>query len=109
MLTAPLLVLIGVTIRLKSRGPVLFRQIRLGRDNQPFTIFKFRTMRVDAHGADGSIQAARGDPRVTRVGGILRKTSLDELPQLLNVLNGTMSLVWATGHIRPSSTAGSHR
>ena len=97
-LLAPILLLIALLIRLDSPGPALFRQVRLGRDNQPFTVFKFRTMRIDAPATDGSIQAVRGDKRITRMGAILRKTSLDELPQLLNVLNGTMSLVGPRPH-----------
>jgi putative colanic acid biosynthesis UDP-glucose lipid carrier transferase len=95
---APLLLTVGALVRLDSPGPALFRQSRLGRDNQPFTVLKFRTMRVDAHASDGSVQATRGDPRVTRVGAFLRKTSIDELPQLLNVLNGSMSLVGPRPH-----------
>jgi putative colanic acid biosynthesis UDP-glucose lipid carrier transferase len=95
---APLMLLVGLLVRLDSPGPALFRQTRLGRSNQPFTVYKFRTMRVDAHATDGSVQAVRGDVRVTRVGAFLRKTSIDELPQLLNVLNGTMSLVGPRPH-----------
>jgi len=95
---APLMVLIGLLIRLETPGPALFRQVRLGRENRSFTVFKFRTMRADTYGTDGSIQAVRGDSRVTRIGAILRKTSLDEFPQLLNVLNGTMSLVGPRPH-----------
>ena len=98
VLLAPLMMLIGVLIRLETPGPALFRQVRLGRGNRPFIVFKFRTMRADAHGTDGSVQAVRGDARITRVGAILRKTSLDELPQLLNVFNGTMSLVGPRPH-----------
>jgi exopolysaccharide biosynthesis polyprenyl glycosylphosphotransferase len=95
---APLLLLIGVMIRLDSRGPAIFRQTRLGRDNQPFVVYKFRTMSADAPGNDGSIQAVRGDARLTKIGRFLRKTSLDELPQLLNVLEGSMSLVGPRPH-----------
>jgi exopolysaccharide biosynthesis polyprenyl glycosylphosphotransferase len=99
---APVLAALAVAIKLDSRGPVLFRQERVGRDGRPFRIFKFRTMVVDAEArkhellqsneADGLFKIA-DDPRITRVGRILRKTSLDELPQLLNVLRGEMSLV----------------
>ncbi|MEA1671855.1 exopolysaccharide biosynthesis polyprenyl glycosylphosphotransferase [Nitrospirillum sp. BR 11163] len=93
----PLLVLIALLIRLDSRGPILFRQQRIGLAGQPFHIVKFRTMHVLEDGAD-VVQAIEGDPRVTRVGGILRITSLDELPQLLNVLSGEMSLVGPRPH-----------
>jgi lipopolysaccharide/colanic/teichoic acid biosynthesis glycosyltransferase len=92
VLIAPLLAIIAVAIRCDSRGPVLFRQERMGRNGQPFRILKFRTMRV---GADrlGAHISPTGDPRVTRVGRWLRRSYVDELPQLLNVLRGDMSLV----------------
>lgn len=97
MALAPLLLLIAAAIRLESSGPVLFRQRRLGRYGRPFTILKFRTMQVEEEGPDLK-QATRDDPRVTRVGRILRRSSLDELPQLLNVLRGEMSLVGPRPH-----------
>lgn len=93
---SPLLLLIGLAVRLTSPGPVLFRQKRLGRKGAIFAICKFRTMRNDApdiRNADGSAFSSENDPRVTPVGKWLRKTSLDELPQFLNVLAGSMSLV----------------
>lgn len=100
---APLLVLIAIAIRLDSRGPVIFRQTRCGKDGKPFTFLKFRSMVVDAelrqadllqqNEADGPIFKIRKDPRITTVGRFIRRTSLDELPQLLNVLKGEMSLV----------------
>lgn len=94
---APLLVLISLAILIETRGPVLFCQQRGGLGGRPFCIFKFRTMRVVEEGGDVR-QATRGDPRVTRVGAFLRKTSLDELPQLFNVLAGDMSLVGPRPH-----------
>ena len=94
ILLLPLMALIAIAIKLDSRGPVLFRQERLGFVNRVFSIYKFRTMRAEASVCgEETVQATRNDPRVTRLGRILRRTSLDELPQLLNVLNGTMSLV----------------
>jgi exopolysaccharide biosynthesis polyprenyl glycosylphosphotransferase len=96
---APLLLLIAVLIRLDSPGPILFRQMRLGLNGRPFDILKFRSMSVLENG-DRIVQATRNDPRITRVGRILRKTSLDELPQLVNVLKGEMSLVGPRPHAR---------
>ncbi len=93
---APALAALGLAVRLDSPGPVLFRQRRLGRHGRPFELLKFRTMRPDADvviGSDNVVANPVDDPRVTRIGRILRRTSLDELPQLLNVLRGEMSLV----------------
>lgn len=91
ILLAPLFLAIAVWIRLDSRGPVFFRQTRAGRFGNPFSIFKFRTMVVDAEKA--GYFTANNDPRITRPGRFLRKTSFDELPQLLNILIGDMSIV----------------
>lgn len=98
MLTFPVALIIAIAIKIESGGPILFRQRRHGWNNTEFDVFKFRTMRVDGHVGDGSIQTARQDKRVTAVGRLLRKTSLDELPQLLNVLRGEMSLVGPRPH-----------
>jgi exopolysaccharide biosynthesis polyprenyl glycosylphosphotransferase len=103
VLISPLLIAIAIAIRLDSRGPVFFRQIRVGRDGSHFRMFKFRSMAPDAEilkdglrsineAGDGLFKIAN-DPRVTRVGRLLRRTSLDELPQIFNVLQGQMSLV----------------
>jgi undecaprenyl-phosphate galactose phosphotransferase/putative colanic acid biosynthesis UDP-glucose lipid carrier transferase len=99
IVAAPLMCLIGVAIRLDSRGPVIFRQTRLGYRSRPFEIYKFRTMTVLEDG-DNVQQASKGDSRVTRVGRILRKTSLDELPQIINVIRSQMSLVGPRPHAR---------
>lgn len=88
----PLLLLAAVLVRYKSPGPVIFRQKRVGRDGELFTVFKFRTMTIAAQ-QDGPSLTKRGDPRITRFGGFLRKYKLDELPQFVNVLRGEMSLV----------------
>ena len=103
MLVAPLFAVIALAIKITDRGPVFFRQTRIGKDGEPFTLWKFRTMVVDAEArkaqllrlndAAGALFKMRRDPRVTRAGAWLRRWSLDELPQLLNVLVGTMSLV----------------
>lgn len=89
---APFWIMIAAAIRLDSPGPILHRGVRMGRDGKPFAIYKFRTMVVDA-AARGAGITTRHDPRITRVGRFLRKTKLDELPQLLNVLHGEMSFV----------------
>ncbi len=94
---APLLALTVLFIKLDSRGPILFRQRRCGFDNREFIILKFRTMTV-MEDAGPIVQAKRGDSRVTRVGRVLRRTSIDELPQLLNVIRGDMSLVGPRPH-----------
>lgn len=104
----PLWLVVALLIRISDHGPAFFKQTRVGKNGQPFTMYKFRTMRVDAEQVKASLEAAnradagagnsvmfkmRDDPRVTRVGRVLRKTSIDELPQLLNVIKGDMSLV----------------
>jgi len=95
---SPVFVAIAVAIILEDRGPILFRQRRMGRGNRFFIIYKFRSMRVAGTDADGARSVVRGDDRVTRVGRLLRKTSLDELPQFLNVLRGDMSMVGPRPH-----------
>lgn len=97
-LLAPFMLLIALAIKLDSRGPVFFYQERYGFNNERIRICKFRTMYLDSDRETGFIQATRGDERVTFVGRFLRKTSLDELPQLLNVLVGEMSLVGPRPH-----------
>jgi exopolysaccharide biosynthesis polyprenyl glycosylphosphotransferase len=91
-LTWPLLAIIAVAIKLDSRGPVFFRQERLGKDGKPFQIIKFRTMFTDAE-SNGPQFASQDDPRITRVGRIFRKWRLDEMPQLYNILKGEMSFI----------------
>ncbi|HEV8601980.1 MAG TPA: sugar transferase [Gaiellaceae bacterium] len=93
VVTAPFFVLIALAIKLESRGPVLFRQERIGRDGRPFQILKLRTMVAGAHLLGPGYLVSEGDFRVTRIGAFLRKWSLDELPQLLNILRGEMSVV----------------
>jgi lipopolysaccharide/colanic/teichoic acid biosynthesis glycosyltransferase len=112
IIAAPLLLFLGLLVRLTSAGPALFRQDRLGRDKQPFTMLKLRTMQIDnddrlhrdyvanllsagraATAAGNGLFKLDADPRVTRLGGWVRRTSLGELPQLVNVLQGEMSLV----------------
>ena len=98
MFFLPLMLLVALVIKLDSRGPVFFRQPRFGFNNNPITVWKFRSMTSDAANDPIVPQAQRNDPRVTRVGRFLRKTSLDELPQLINVLKGEMSLVGPRPH-----------
>ena len=98
ILLLPLFAGIALAIRIESPGPILFRQQRLGRANRLFSILKFRSMRTELSDESGSRSASRDDDRVTRVGRFLRRTSLDELPQLLNVLAGEMSVVGPRPH-----------
>lgn len=93
LLLLPLLLLISVLIKLDSRGPVFFVQVRVGKDHKPFQIFKFRTMVPNAIHMGTGIYTDENDPRITRIGRFLRKTSLDELPQLFNILKGDMSFI----------------
>ena len=97
LLLSPLLAVVALLIRRDSTGPATFRQTRLGQNGRPFGIFKFRTMNVVEDDA-AIVQATPNDARVTRLGGLLRKTSIDELPQLLNVIAGDMSLVGPRPH-----------
>lgn len=101
----PILVLTAIAIKLDSPGPIFFRQPREGFNNRLFEVLKFRSMTHDSCETDGIRQATRGDKRVTRVGAFIRRTSIDELPQLLNVLRGDMSLVGPRPHA-PSTRAG---
>jgi len=93
VVTAPLLALAAVAIRLESRGPVFYRQLRVGKDGQPFELWKLRTMVPGAESMGAGIYVIEGDPRITRTGRLLRRFSLDELPNLVNVLRGEMSIV----------------
>lgn len=95
--TLPLLAIVAILIKLESPGPILFRQTRHGFNNEPIQVLKFRTM-VDGEDEDGFRQTVRGDPRVTRVGRLLRRANIDELPQLINVIRGDMSMVGPRPH-----------
>jgi len=105
LLLSPVLALIALATALGSKGGVFFRQPRLGKDGHLFTIYKFRTMYVDRGDLTGVNQTIDGDPRVTPLGRYLRRTSLDELPQLINILKGDMSLVGPRPHV-PHMLAG---
>jgi lipopolysaccharide/colanic/teichoic acid biosynthesis glycosyltransferase len=114
LIVFPLMLSIAIAIKLQDGGPVIFRQLRIGRDGKPFTMLKFRSMVVDfeARKADhialpeghGGLFMLRYDPRITAIGRFLRESSLDELPQLLNVLTGSMSLVGPRPHLRNEAT-----
>jgi sugar transferase (PEP-CTERM system associated) len=93
LITLPLFPLIAVMIKLDSRGPVFFRQQRVGEMEKNFMLYKFRTMREDAEQSSGAVWAEKNDPRVTNIGKLLRKTRIDELPQFYNVLRGDMSFI----------------
>lgn len=108
VILSPLLLAVAVAIKATSRGPVLFTQYRYGHKNKRFRIFKFRTMHVQMSDKSGVTQTVGDDPRVTLVGRILRRTSIDELPQLINVLIGDMSLVGPRPHV-PGMKAASVR
>lgn len=105
VLLGPLMLLVALAIKLETPGPVFFLQDRVGRGNRLFKIMKFRSMRNDLTDHSGSVSASRDDDRITRVGALIRRTSIDELPQLLNVLLGDMSLVGPRPHAL-GSTAG---
>ena len=98
LLLSPLLLLVAIAIKLEDGGPVFFRQRRVGRGNHFFRILKFRSMRVEKADKDGNVSASREDDRITRIGRFIRRTSIDELPQLWSVLRGDMSIVGPRPH-----------
>ena len=98
VLLSPLLLLVALAIKLEDGGPVLFVQRRMGRGNRFFRMYKFRSMAVSKSDRDGHVSTARDDKRITRIGAVLRRTSIDEFPQLINVLLGDMSLVGLRPH-----------
>jgi len=98
VLLSPVMALTAIAIRLNSKGPVFFRQKRYGFNNELIEVYKFRSMYVDRQDTTASKLVTRDDPRVTRVGRFIRRTSLDELPQLINVVRGQMSLVGPRPH-----------
>ncbi|NLK22322.1 MAG: sugar transferase [Epulopiscium sp.] len=93
LITTPIFLIISIGIKLTSRGPVFFIQKRVGKDGKDFDIYKFRTMIQNAENIGTGIYTEEKDPRITNIGRILRKTSLDELPQLFNILKGDMSII----------------
>jgi exopolysaccharide biosynthesis polyprenyl glycosylphosphotransferase len=93
VVASPVMALTALAVKFSSPGPVLYRQVRVGMDDSQFTVYKFRSMRVDAEAATGAVVASKDDPRVTKVGRIIRKLRFDELPQLFNTLKGDMSIV----------------
>jgi len=93
ILSAPIMLLTALAIRLETHGPILYRQERVGQNGQSFTIYKFRSMSEGAEADVGPVWAAKGDSRVTRVGRLIRKLRIDEIPQMINVLKGEMSIV----------------
>ena len=102
----PLLICISIAVKATSKGPVLFRQERYGLNGKRFTALKFRSMYTDRCDASGVSQTTRNDPRITRVGAFLRRSNFDELPQLINVLKGEMSLVGPRPHVPGMLAAG---
>ncbi len=92
-ITSPILAFAAMLIKLDSKGPIIYKQIRLGQDNKVFEIYKLRSMRQDAEKGTGAVWAKKNDPRITPLGRILRKSRIDEIPQLINVFRGDMSIV----------------
>ncbi|MCA0433668.1 MAG: undecaprenyl-phosphate glucose phosphotransferase [Proteobacteria bacterium] len=106
ILLSPVMLAVALAVKLESKGPVIFRQKRFGFNNELVEVFKFRSMYTDMTDAQAAKLVTKDDPRVTRVGRIIRKTSLDELPQLFNVLTGTLSLVGPRPHATQAKAAG---
>lgn len=106
VLLAPVMAIVALAIKLESPGPAMFRQKRVGFNGRIFELWKFRSMRVESADADATRQTSRDDPRVTRVGRFIRRTSLDELPQFFNVLQGGMSVVGPRPHALKTRTLG---
>ncbi|WP_223216124.1 sugar transferase [Agrobacterium pusense] len=103
---APVLLTVAALVKLDSPGPILFSQIRWGMNGRKIRVYKFRSMRTDMCDATGVAQTVKNDPRITRIGAILRRTNIDELPQLINVLKGDMSLVGPRCHAIGMLAAG---
>ena len=106
ILVFPIMLLVTFLIKLDSKGPIFFRQKRYGFNNQLIEVYKFRTMHVESQDSNAETLVTRNDPRITRVGKILRRSSLDELPQILNVLKGEMSMVGPRPHATKAKAAG---
>ncbi|MBP2557994.1 lipopolysaccharide/colanic/teichoic acid biosynthesis glycosyltransferase [Neorhizobium galegae] len=106
ILLLPLMLLVALAIRIDSDGPALFTQMRWGKGGRRFRVYKFRSMRTNLADARGIAQTVKDDPRLTRVGALIRKANVDELPQLLNVLKGDMSLVGPRCHVIDMLAAG---
>lgn len=108
LVLSPLLVAVALAIKLTSHGPVLFRQPRYGLDSELFDVLKFRSMYTDRGDRSGVAQTRARDPRITPIGKFIRRTNIDELPQLVNVLRGDMSLVGPRPHVPGMRAAGVH-
>ena len=93
ILLSPMILISALTVKATSKGPAVFKQKRIGRGAKEFTIYKFRTMRVNSEHTGSGVYSDNSDPRMTKIGKLLRKTSIDELPQLVNIIKGDMSLI----------------
>jgi len=102
----PVMLAVGLAVRIESKGPIIFKQKRFGFNNELIQVFKFRSMYTDMADVSAAKLVTKNDPRVTKVGRIIRKTSLDELPQLFNVLTGQLSLVGPRPHATQAKAAG---
>lgn len=103
---APVLLTVAALVKFDSKGPVLFSQVRWGMNGRKIRVYKFRSMRTELGDATGVAQTVKNDPRITRIGAVLRRTNIDELPQLINVLKGDMSLVGPRCHAIGMLAAG---
>ena len=93
LVLSPVFLIVAVLVKVESKGPIIFKQERLGRNGKPFKMYKFRSMCVNAESQGTGVYSHKGDPRVTKVGRIIRATSIDELPQIFNILKGDMSFI----------------
>ena len=108
VILSPLLLVTALAVKISSPGPVLFKQQRLGLHGKVFTIYKFRSMADGAEHTGGGVYSGKGDPRVTKVGKFIRATSIDELPQLINIIVGDMAIVGPAADLSPLAGGAVH-
>ena len=103
IIVSPLLLILAIAVKVDSKGPAIFKQERIGKDFKTYKMYKFRSMVENAQNMGTGVYSFAGDPRITKVGRFLRKTSLDELPQLWNIVKGDMAFVGPSGNLRAST------